>query len=242
MAQVTAIGQPVNDAERRAIAHLRDHLPAEYRVVHNFELPHEGRWFEVDLAVIAPHAVYLVDVKGTYGEVHVAAGQWHPRGRAPFASPLPRLRGHAKRLKELIVGTPPRPDLGRIWVEPLVLLTAPDAYLVDPAERDRPSVVALADCARRFQDPAKLPVEKSEDTRRHVGAILGAIQGKARPSRPRSPSTLIPSSTAPSPSSPPPCRLNLSASGSGPRPGPGRPCRNRPGPPPGARAPPARPP
>ena len=38
MAKVLAIGQPVNDSEREAIAYLRDHLPDGFTVVHNFEL------------------------------------------------------------------------------------------------------------------------------------------------------------------------------------------------------------
>ena len=33
MAQVIPIGQPANDPERSAIAYLRDHLPADYRVI-----------------------------------------------------------------------------------------------------------------------------------------------------------------------------------------------------------------
>ena len=65
MAKVIPIGEPVNEAERKAIAHLRDNLPASYLVLHNFEIERGGELFEVDLAVIAPHAVYLVDVKGT---------------------------------------------------------------------------------------------------------------------------------------------------------------------------------
>ena len=38
MATVIPIGEPVNDAERQAIAHLRDHLPANYLILHNFEI------------------------------------------------------------------------------------------------------------------------------------------------------------------------------------------------------------
>jgi hypothetical protein len=40
MAKVIAIGQPINDAERMVIAHLRDHLPDTYTLIHNFELTH----------------------------------------------------------------------------------------------------------------------------------------------------------------------------------------------------------
>jgi len=42
-------------------------------VLHNFELRSDnGQWFEIDVAIVAPHAVYLVDVKSTYGEIHAA--------------------------------------------------------------------------------------------------------------------------------------------------------------------------
>lgn len=103
MAQVTPIGQPSNDSEREAIAYLRDRLPSDYRVLHTFELRGaDGQWFEIDIAIVAPHAVYLVDVKSTYGEIHVAGSKWHPEGRAPFASPLAKLRHHTKLLHGLL--------------------------------------------------------------------------------------------------------------------------------------------
>ena len=57
MAKVIPIGSPVNEAERRTIAHLRDNLPDSYILLHNFEVERDGELFEVDLAVIAPHAV-----------------------------------------------------------------------------------------------------------------------------------------------------------------------------------------
>ena len=60
MAKITPIGQPNNDGERKAIAYLRDHLPDDYRVLHNFELKKGKLWYEVDVTVIAPHAVYVV--------------------------------------------------------------------------------------------------------------------------------------------------------------------------------------
>jgi hypothetical protein len=48
MATVIPIGEPVNEAERQAIAYLRDHLPASYLVLHNFEIVRDGETFEVD--------------------------------------------------------------------------------------------------------------------------------------------------------------------------------------------------
>jgi hypothetical protein len=86
MAKVIAIGQPVNESERQAIAHLRDHLPDTYTILHNFEIQWGNELFEVDLAVVAPYAVYLVDVKGTRGNIDVYGGKWYPERRQPFSS------------------------------------------------------------------------------------------------------------------------------------------------------------
>ena len=60
-------GIPANDAERKAIGLLRDNLPDSWMLFHNFELRQGEEVFEIDLAVMSPHAVYLVDVKGTFG-------------------------------------------------------------------------------------------------------------------------------------------------------------------------------
>ena len=140
MAQINPIGQPANDPEREAIAYLRDHLPGDYRVLHNFELRSDnGQWFEIDVAIVAPHAVYLVDIKSTYGEIHVAGGKWHPEGRTPFASPLAKLRHHTRLLHGLLsaAANGPHAPLRHVWVEATVLLTAPDSVLRDPDEQPR---------------------------------------------------------------------------------------------------------
>ena len=85
MATVIPIGEPVNDAERIAIAYLRDHLPNGYLIFHNFEIQRRDETFEVDIAVLAPHALYLVDVKGTRGLIDVYGSKWYPEGRTPVA-------------------------------------------------------------------------------------------------------------------------------------------------------------
>lgn len=186
MAQVIPIGQPANDPEREAIAYLRDHLPGDYRVLHNFELRSDsGQWFEVDVAIIAPHAVYLVDIKSTYGEIHVAGGKWHPEGRTPFASPLAKLRHHTRLLHGLLSASAngPHAPLRHVWVEATVLLTAPDSVLRDPDGRDRDHVVKLSGCERFFTDATLLPerTPPPAPTAPHIGHILSTLTGKARP-------------------------------------------------------------
>lgn len=151
-------------------------------MIHNFELKQGSQWFEIDIAIVAPHAIYVVDTKGTMGTIHVATGKWHPEGRAPYNSPLPKLRQHARILKGLIEGVPPNPDRHKLWVEAVVILTAPGAFLNDPQGKDRESVVALQGCEKYFTDPKRLATQFTPaSTAPHLGSILPMITGGARP-------------------------------------------------------------
>ena len=68
MAEIIGGGEPVNDAERAVIRHLRDHGPAYWVVLHNVELRLRGnRKYEIDVLVVTEFAVTLIDVKGTHG-------------------------------------------------------------------------------------------------------------------------------------------------------------------------------
>lgn len=182
MAKVIPIGESVNEAERQAIAHLRDHLPASYLVLHNFEIVRDGETFEVDVAVIAPHAVYLVDVKGTRGLIDVYGPKWYPEGRQPFSSPLAKLRSHAKAVKGVITSSQPgRRDLENIYVDAAIVLTAPDATFVDQGGRDAPNVTTLKKAAAFFQNSTRIPAGKSKNIGAHHNIIISALQGVAKP-------------------------------------------------------------
>ncbi|HJL02365.1 MAG TPA: protein kinase [Polyangiaceae bacterium LLY-WYZ-15_(1-7)] len=182
MAKVIPIGSPVNEAERRTIAHLRDNLPDSYILLHNFEVERDGELFEVDLAVIAPHAVYLVDTKGTRGLIDVYGSKWYPEGRQPYTSPLAKLRGHAKSLKGLITASQPgRRELEDIGVLAAVVLAAPDAVLQDSGGRDRPRVTTLAKSAAFFQNSAAVPARFSKNISRFHKMVLKALQAVAKP-------------------------------------------------------------
>lgn len=183
MAKVIAIGQPVNDAERIAISHLRDHLPDSFTIIHNFEINRQGEAFEIDIAVLAPHAVYVVDVKGTRGLIDVHGPKWYPEGRQPFPSPLAKLRSHAKAIKGIITGSHPgRQELDGIYVAAAVVLTAPDAHVVDAAEIDVGGVVKLKDTERYFKDTTLVPAGRSKTIGGFHSLISGALNLKAKPS------------------------------------------------------------
>jgi serine/threonine protein kinase len=185
---VIAIGQPVNDAERIAIAHLRDHLPDSFTVIHNFEIGRQGEAFEIDIALLAPHAVYVIDVKGTRGLIDVHGPKWYPEDRSPFPSPLAKLRSHAKAIKGIITASHPgRAELEGIYVAAAIILTAPDAHVVDPAEIDALCVVKLRDADRYFRDTTIVPGGRNKNIGAFHSLISGALNLKAKPTigRPR---------------------------------------------------------
>jgi len=182
MAKVIAVGQPVNDAERAAIAFLRDRLPDSFTLLHNFEIERQGERFEIDIALLAPHALYLIDVKGTRGTIDVVGPRWYPEGRAPYPSPLAKLRSHAKTVKGLILQSHPgRPELERIYVDAAVLLTAPDAHLADAADLDANAVVKLKDAERFFKDATRIPANRSRNIAAHHALIRHALHIVSKP-------------------------------------------------------------
>ncbi|CAO3306861.1 Protein kinase [Pseudomonas sp. P14-2025] len=177
MAKVIPVGQPVNDAERSAIAYLRDRLPDSYTLLHNFEIERQGERFEIDIALLTPHALYLIDVKGTRGTIDVYGNKWYPEGRAPYPSPLGKLRGHARTVKGLVTQAHPgRNELNDIYVDAAILLTASDAHLIDREQLDSDRVVKLKDAERYFKDATRIPARFSKNILQQQGLILHALK------------------------------------------------------------------
>ena len=160
-ARIVAVGEAVNDAERRVIAHLRDHAPAEWTVLHSVEILHGNRLFEIDLVVVTGHAVYVIDVKGTRGRIEVDGSRWYPARRAPFHSPVPKLQSHARQLKTILEST--HLPLSRLWTNALVVLPAADTVLLDntPVQRDAKATVTLADLIGRLGDAERAGVVRT---------------------------------------------------------------------------------
>ncbi|MGW9399188.1 methylation-associated defense system protein kinase MAD6 [Streptomyces sp. NPDC055642] len=182
-ARIVAVGEAVNDAERRVIAHLRDHAPDDWTVLHSVEIPHGNRLFEVDLVVITGHGVYVIDVKGTRGRIEVDGSYWYPARRAPFHSPVPKLQSHAKQLKTILETT--HLPLSRIWTDALVVLPASDAVLLDntPTQRDAKATVALPDLIGQLADATRVPVSSGRfdtDISAHHEAIVDMVRGASR--------------------------------------------------------------
>jgi serine/threonine protein kinase len=182
MAEIVGGGTPVNDSERAAIAHLRDHGPDDWVVLHNIEIARrDGAIYEIDLVVVTRHSVCLIDVKGVHGRIEIDRHRWYPPRGTSFASPVAKLRGHARAVKGEMQQA--RPALSRVYVDALVVLTADDAVLVDPDDRpdaDANDVTTLPRLIRTLSDVSRVRAGFVRDLTPYRQQIIEAFLGRAR--------------------------------------------------------------
>lgn len=182
MAKVIPIGQPANESERQAIGFLRDHLPEGWLIIHSFEMRNGKEVFQIDIAIVAPHAVYLVDVKGTRGNIDVYGSKWYPEGRQPFHSPLAKFRDHAKVMASIIRDSNAGViELRKAHVHATVLLTADDAAVIDHSGLDSPDVTDFKRCLKYFRDTSRIPDNRLDNITRFHSQIVKAITGNSKP-------------------------------------------------------------
>ncbi|MBN2195250.1 MAG: protein kinase [Polyangiaceae bacterium] len=120
-------GQPVHEAEARGIQALVQALPDNYWVFSNIELPSDrrGQTFEHDAVVLAPHAVFSVELKSWGGRIAGNRDRWTLADGTVVQSPIPLVLAKARVLKGRL--TARRRELSSVWVQGLVFLSAPDA-------------------------------------------------------------------------------------------------------------------
>jgi hypothetical protein len=156
MAIIHRIGTPENDSEARAIKRFAKDLPDDYFVFHNFELrTGRGLPYEYDIAVLSPHALYHVEVKGYHGEIRGNPLQWIFENGGVYPSPIPLANKKTKILAGKLKQYSHR--LEEVFVDTLILLTEDRAHAKlkdDQANR----VVHLRDAVDRLSDPKYLPV------------------------------------------------------------------------------------
>lgn len=176
---IKALGDTRDDAERHAIAYLRDHLPDGYTVLHSAWLRHGRQSWELDLIILTPHSICIMDVKNVHGRVDVHHARWHPSGRGSYKSPVPKLEMHARELKSMLAAHDAL--LGRVFIRSAVVLTAPGVSLHDHTGRDQPHVVHLRDIVPFLQDSGSVPEWAASRIGHLHNRIVEAIAGKASP-------------------------------------------------------------
>ncbi|WP_098023495.1 protein kinase [Streptomyces sp. st115] len=190
MARIIKVGDPVNDAERMVLRHLRDHAPDDWSVISNFEIYRGRQCFEVDLAILTDRACYIADTKGTHGRIEVWGKKWYPQGRQPFPSPVKKLREHAKTVGSLLRQSHLSPLIGSVWCEELVILPYDDALFVDHDGKDEKNTVLLKDLvsflsahrpSRLAPNTPEMPITGlHDDVARALNAVSRAPSGRRR--------------------------------------------------------------
>jgi serine/threonine protein kinase len=162
MAIIHRIGTPENESEARAIKRFGKDLPNNCFVFHNFELTTgRGLPYEYDIAVLTPHALYHVEVKGYHGEIRGNPMQWTFENGGVFPSPIPLANKKTKILAGKLKQYSHR--LEEVFVDTLILLTEDRARAKlndDQAGR----VVHIRDAIDRLCDPKFLPVSTGNVT------------------------------------------------------------------------------
>jgi len=128
--------------EQEALAFIREILPDRdpYRAWSNFEfIADDGTVNEVDLLVLTPKGLFLVEIKSRPGQVTGDAGTWtwHHEGRQISTdNPLLLANRKAKRLAALLRRQKACSKIRVPFVEPLVFLSAPHVNCtLDPGAR-----------------------------------------------------------------------------------------------------------
>ncbi len=186
-AKFIKIGEPAQDAERQALRFLQEGLPETYTVYGNpWLVERSGVIYELDAVVVAPHAIFVVEIKSYRGRIEGTDHDWYIPN--PIPSPLKRNRLTAQILKGLLRRE--NYTAGQVWVEGLVFLSATtDVGVQGPASKDR--VHTQKTILAALQDPAliervsgrqSLPPASQAD-RDLLQLLTGFQKGSARPVR-----------------------------------------------------------
>lgn len=184
MAEVISFGEPENESERMAIAYLRAHLPASYKLFTNLEIKQGVEIFEIDLILLAPHCVYVVDIKNWHGRIEIIDPKWYPDNYQSYPSPLKKLRKHAKVVSSTICDTnrAMQPSLSKVHIQATVLMTADDVQVIDQSGTEGDHVTYLDKrCLAYFQSDTYIPEHRLRSIKPFVPYVERAILRKSDP-------------------------------------------------------------
>ncbi|GAB1545139.1 hypothetical protein NUACC21_78150 [Scytonema sp. NUACC21] len=183
-AEYFPFGEPENESERMAINYLRGHLPNSYKIFANLEIKQGLEIFEIDLIILAPHCVYVVDIKNWRGRIEIYYPSWYPENYQPYPSPLKKLRKHAKVISSTICDTNRalQQDLSRIHIQATVLMTSDEVQVIDNGDKDGDYVTYLDKrCLDYFQSDAHIPSQRLRMIKPYIRYVEQAIRGKSQP-------------------------------------------------------------
>jgi len=185
-AKFIPLGEPAHESERQALRYLVDGLPADYTVYGNaWVVQRSGGVYELDAVVVAPHAIFVVEVKSYRGRIEGTDHDWYVP--YPVKSPIKLNRLTAQVLKSQLKRENYR--AGQVWVQGLVFLSATtDVGVKGPASRDRihtrkTILAALQDEELVLRLSGRASVNPSSEAEKDLLTMLTGAQRTAQPVR-----------------------------------------------------------
>jgi serine/threonine protein kinase len=185
-AKFIQIGEPAHDAERQALRFLVDGLPESFTVYGNAWLvERSGVVYELDAVVVAPHAVFVVEIKSYRGRIEGTDNDWWLPEK--IRSPLKLNHITSQVLKSHLKSA--SYQAGQVWTEGLVFLSATtDVGVRGPASNDR--VHTRKTILAALQDPELIrrmsggrALTPSSNAERELLELFQGVQGGPRPVR-----------------------------------------------------------
>ncbi len=182
MAIIHQVGRPESEGERQTIRLLKERLPEDYIVFHNLEtVSAAGFAYEIDLLVIAPHAVYVIEEKNYAGHIRGNIREWLMFNGAVFPSPIPAVN-HKTRIVAAHLKKHD-PLLADVFCQGVVHLSSPKAKIkINDPQAER--VTVAEELIAYLADPSRLPSPECSTAGRR-DKICGAIFAGFEPRHPR---------------------------------------------------------
>ncbi|GLU49007.1 BREX system serine/threonine kinase PglW [Nocardiopsis ansamitocini] len=156
----TTVTESEHEHERRGLEAIRERLPDKepWRAWSNFTFTaNSGHVREVDLLVVAPAGVFLIELKDWHGSVHGGGSDWVQTTPGGFnrrhGNPLHLSNRKAKELSGLIKGVSGRPgDHPKVWVGEAVCFTD-DTLRVNLSTADMNGVFTVKRLVEMLAEP-----------------------------------------------------------------------------------------
>jgi len=183
------LGEPAHEAERQGVRYLVENLPETYTVYSNaWLIDTRGVVYELDTVVVAPHGLYVVELKCFQARVYGTDFDWTIETKPPRTERSP-LR--LNRLTAQVLGTMLKREsfeAGRRWVEHFVFL--PQSPLVDVRGRasngrvhQKTTIINALQDAKAFTDRSGRPELPAvdEETRKTLHKLLAGADPAKKP-------------------------------------------------------------
>ena len=149
MAELIQQGEFMTAGEEKTARHLRDNLPASWKIIANRVMPFpDGRVYEIDLIIVGENLLFVLDEKGWRGIVHGNANYWQLESGETRDNPLNKIEMIARKLAGQMREHVPylQQNLGHAHFVDAVIVFSDDSADLRIQEPRRNRILKLSEC------------------------------------------------------------------------------------------------